>query len=259
MKNRTRLFLSAVFLIAVLVAAAALAQQPKPATPAQPEVPLPPMPEFEVMRTPVPIVIDGKLNDAPWSKTPVIGPLVNNRDGAPSPLKSEAKVLYDKKFIYFASRFVDDNIWATFKKRDEHLWTEEVVEVFIQADPAKKNYIELEVNPLGTMIDIYLLDFRAPLHYESWNSAKLKWAVQVDGTVDGQPGDKEWTCEMALPIEDVVTAPNIPPKPGDRWRMNFYRVEKKPQPAGLAWSPTGRDYHRTERYGTIVFGTKVAK
>jgi hypothetical protein len=256
MRKHARLLLCAIVLAAAI---AALAQQPQQPQPSQPEVPLPPTPVFEVMRTPAPIVVDGKLNDAAWAKTPVIGPLVNNRDGAPSTLQSEAKVLYDDKFIYFASRFVDDNIWATFKKRDEHLWTEEVVEVFIQADPAKKNYIELEVNPLGTMIDIYLLDFRSPLHYESWNSEKLQWAVQVDGTVDGKPGDKEWTCEMALPLEDVVTAPNLPPKPGDRWRMNFYRVEKLPERAGLAWSPTGRDYHRTERFGEIIFGSKLAR
>jgi len=39
------------------------------------------------------------------------------------------------------------------------------------------------------MLDIYLLDIRKPLHYESWNSQKLKWGVQVFGTVDGKDGD----------------------------------------------------------------------
>jgi hypothetical protein len=72
------------------------------------------------------------------------------------------------------------------KRRDEHLWEEEVVEVFLQADPNQPSYIELEVNPLGAMLDIYLLAVRKPLHYESWNSEKLRWAVQVDGTVDGK-------------------------------------------------------------------------
>ncbi len=256
MKTHNLLLLSGIVLA---VAIAVAAQQPQQSQQPQPAVALPPTPVYEVLRTDKPIVVDGKLDDPAWAKTPLIGPLVNNRDGSPGPLKSEAKVLYDDKFIYFSSRFVDDNIWATFKKRDEHLWTEEVVEVFVQADPAKRNYIELEVNPLNTMIDIYLLDIRVPLHYESWNSEKLQWAIQVDGTVDGKPGDKEWTCEMALPLEDVVTAPNIPPKPGDRWRMNFYRVEKLPERAGLAWSATGRDYHRPERFGEIVFTDKRAR
>lgn len=210
-------------------------------------------PVYEVSRTTVPIKVDGVLDDPAWAKAAFIGPFLNNRDGSPSPLKSEARILYDDKFIYFASRFEDENIWATMKKRDEHLWTEEVVEVFLQADPTKTDYIELEVNPLGTLIDIYLLDVRKPLHYESWNSEKIQWAVRVDGTVDGKPGDKEWMCELAFPMEDVIPAPNIPPKPGDRWRMNMYRVEKLPQPASLAWSPTGKDFHRPDVFGEIVF------
>jgi len=140
------------------------------------------------------------------------------------------------------------------RHRDEHLREEEVVEVFLQADPNQPSYIELEVNPLGTMLDIYLLAARKPLHYESWNSEKLRWAVQVNGTVDGKAGDREWTCEIALPMEDIVTAPHRPPFPGDRWRMNLYRGEQLPTPAGLAWSPTLRDdFHIPQRFGEIVF------
>ena len=213
----------------------------------------PARPVYEVSRTNQPIKVDGIADESAWAKAPLLGPFVNNRDGSSSPLKTEAKVLYDDRFIYFYTRFVDENVWATMKKRDEHLWTEEVVEVFLRADQNQKSYIELEVNPLGTLIDIFLLDIRHPLHYESWNSEKIQWAVHVDGTVDGKPGDKEWTCEVALPLEDVVPAPNIPPKPGDHWLLNVYRVEKLPAVAGLAWSATGGDFHQTDKYGEIVF------
>ena len=213
----------------------------------------PERPVYEVRRTDQPIRVDGKLDEPAWTRTAVAG-FRNNADGSASALKTEARLLYDDQFLYFAFRSVDENIWATMKNRDDHLWEEEVVEVFLQADPRQTSYIELEVNPLGTMIDIFLLDIRKPLRYRSWNSEKLQWAVQVDGTVDGKPGDKEWTCEIALPLEDVVPAPNIPPKPGDRWRLNLYRVEKLPAPAALAWSPTlQRDFHRPDMFGEIVF------
>jgi hypothetical protein len=213
-------------------------------------------PVYEVFRTQKPLQIDGRLDEPAWNKAPLLGAFVNNSDGSPSSLKTEAKVLYDDSFIYFASRFADENVWATMRKRDEHLWTEEVMEVFLQADPRQTSYIELEVNPLGTLIDIFLLDIRKPLHYESWNSEKIRWAVNVEGTLDGKPGDQEWTCEIALPLEDVVPAPNIPPKPGDRWHLNMYRVERLPVPAQLAWSYTGKDFHRTERFGEIVFSAR---
>ncbi|HEY6118525.1 MAG TPA: carbohydrate-binding family 9-like protein [Pyrinomonadaceae bacterium] len=213
-----------------------------------------PRPTYEVAHTRVPIKVDGRLDEAAWKMVPTVGNFVNNADGSHSQLKTEARLLYDEKFLYFAFRCVDDNIWATYKRRDEHLWLEEVVEFFVQADEHKPSYIEVEVNPLGTLLDLYMLDVRKPLHYESWNSEKLQWAVQVVGTVDGRAGDKEWTCEIALPMEDVVTAPHLPPQPGDHWRLNLYRVEQRPAASELAWSPTlQNDFHVPRKFGEIVF------
>ncbi|HJP91433.1 MAG TPA: carbohydrate-binding family 9-like protein [Pyrinomonadaceae bacterium] len=212
------------------------------------------VPSYQVARVTTELKIDGRLDEQAWADASAVSNFVNNRDGSPSKLTTEARVLYDDKFIYFAFRAVDTNIWATMKRRDEHLWLEEVVEVFLQANPEIPNYIELEVNPLGTLLDIYLIDTRKPLHYESWNSEKLRWAVHVQGTVDGKDGDREWTCEIALPFEDVATAVHLPPRPGDRWRMNLYRVESKPEVAELAWSPTLQgDFHVLSRLGEIVF------
>lgn len=212
-----------------------------------------PLPVYEVSRTTQPIKVDGKLDDAAWAKARVAN-LVLNRDGSPSPYKTEARVIYDDQFLYFSFRSMDDNIWATMRRRDAHLWEEEVVEVFLQADPHQTSYIELEVNPLATMLDIYLLDVRKPVRYESWNSEKLKWAVEVAGTVDGKEGDREWTCEIAFPLEDAVTAPHLPPRVGDRWRMNLYRVEARPREALLAWSPTFKDdFHLPGMFGELVF------
>jgi len=213
---------------------------------------------YEVARTRVPIKVDGKLDDAAWSKIPVVGDFVNNVDGSPSQVKTEARILYDDNFLYFSFRCTDENIWATFKRRDQHLWLEEVVEFFVQADEHQPSYIEVEVNPLGTLLDLYMLDVRKPLHYESWNSEKIEWAVHVIGSVDGKGGDKEWTCEIALPMEDVVTAAHLPPRPGDRWRLNLYRVEQRPAISELAWSPTlQNDFHVPKRFGEIVFSNRV--
>lgn len=214
----------------------------------------PPRPVYEVTRAASPINVDGRLDDAAWAKAQPVGPFLNNADASPSPLRTEAKVLYDDQYIYFAFRTVDENIFATMKNRDEHLWEEEVSEVFLQADTRYSDYIELEVNPLGAMLDIYLVDVRKPIPYESWNPKGLKWAVNVNGTVDGKPGDQEWTAEIALPLADVVPAPHTPPQPGDRWRMNLYRVEKFPKAGGLAWSPTLKnDFHVPAMFGEIVF------
>lgn len=216
-------------------------------------------PEYRVHRTSMPIEVDGRLDDAAWEKAEVF-PFFNNRDGSPpaAELGTVAKALYDDTYLYFAFESADPNTWSTRAERDEHLWEEEVVEVFLQADPGHPSYIELEVNPLGAMIDIFLIDVRKPIPYTTWNSAGLKWAVHVDGTVDGEPGDRGWTCEMALPLVEVITAPHIPPEAGDRWRANLYRVERRPSQASLAWSPTlVGDFHTPERFGDLVFSDRV--
>ena len=217
-------------------------------------------PVYEVSRTATPIKVDGKLDDAVWARALPFPDFRLNLDGSPAPYQTEARALYDDTFLYFSFRCRDENIWATLKTRDQHLWDEEVVEVFLQADSHQTSYVELEVNPLGTMLDIYLLDIRKPLHYESWNSEKLKWAVRVSGTVDGKNGDREWTCEIAVPLEDIVTAKNHPPQAGDRWRLNLYRVEQLPNPALLAWSPTYKDdFHLPEKFGELVFTNRLVR
>jgi len=216
-------------------------------------------PSYDVARTRAPIQVDGRLDDPAWQAAEPFA-FFKNADGSPPPaaLATTAKALYDDTFIYFAFDSADTNAWSTRDRRDDHLWEEEVVEVFIQADPTHPSYIELEVNPLGAMIDIFLIDVRKPIPYASWNSAGLRWAVHVDGTVDGRPGDRGWSCEMALPLEDVVTAPHIPPRPGDRWRANLYRVERRPERANLAWSPTlVGDFHRPDRFGDLVFRDRL--
>jgi hypothetical protein len=219
----------------------------------------PALPVYEVLKTSAPISVDGRLDEPIWSAVPAVGPFVNNHDGSPSDIRTEAWIVYDDEMLYFAFRCTDDNIWSTLAERDQHLWEEEVVEVFLQGDSTQPSYIELEVNPLGAMLDIFLIDVRKPIPYRSWNSHRLKWAVEVDGTVDGRPGDRQWTCEIALPLEEVITAKRLPPGPGDRWKLNLYRVEAKPVIAGLAWSPTmKRDFHVPERFGDLVFTGRLA-
>ncbi len=231
---------SAACLLAALAGAAAGPQDREP-------------PTYEVFRSGEPIQVDGRLEEAVWNAAPTF-PFFDNRSGTPAASGTEARAVYDDRFLYFAFRIEDGNLWATLEARDQHLWTEEAVEVFLQADPTHPSYIELEVNPLGAMLDIFLIDVRKPLPYASWNSRDLQWAVRVDGTVDGEGGDRGWSCEIALPLEDVVTAPHHPPRDGDRWRANLYRIERKPAEGFVAWSPTlVPDFHRPDRFGVLVF------
>ena len=70
-----------------------------------------------------PIKVDGKLDDAAWAAAPSTGLFVNTMTGAAVEQKTEAKVLWDNKFLYVAF----DNA-GTLNKRDDQDkgWTVEM-------------------------------------------------------------------------------------------------------------------------------------
>ena len=56
--------------------------------------------------------IDGKLDDAAWASAPTTGAFVNTLTGADVPQKTEAKLLWDKKFLYVGIENADSDVWA---------------------------------------------------------------------------------------------------------------------------------------------------
>jgi Carbohydrate family 9 binding domain-like len=205
------------------------------------------------------IQIDGVLNETSWRNAAGTGPfLLNDGSGLPA-LKTEAQMLWDDQNLYFAFECKDTDLFATMKIRDQHLWEEEVVEIFIDPDNDQLNYIELEINPLNTFLDLFVLKPVVPIPYESYN-IPAKWAVKVNGTVNNSADeDKGWTVELSMPFKEAVTAPHLPPKEGDKWRLNLYRIEKKPKEEYSAWSPTlNPSYHTPARFGEITFSNRKA-
>ena len=213
--------------------------------------------------------LDGKLDDAVWKEVPTTGPFVNTMTGGAADQKTEAKLLWDNKFLYVAFNNTDSDVWSSLTKRDDKLWTQEADELMIDADGDGKTYVELQVAPNGNVFDTYLPSYRKyedsldpKLKPYSWNS-KMVAKVSVDGTLNKREDkDKVWTVEMAIPLEDVkgldkASAVKIPPAVGDKWRINMFRMDtpqgKSQQASG--WSPPmAGDFHALDKFGDLVFG-----
>jgi hypothetical protein len=228
----------------------------------------PPQPKkYIVRKTPKPLKIDGKLEEAAWKDAPSTGPFADTMSGAPGGVKTEAKLLWDDKNLYIAFENEDTDIWSELKNRDDKLWQQEAVEVMIDADGNGKTYTEFQVNPTGAIFDTYLPTYRK---YEDsidpkrkqfdWNS-KMVAKVVVDGTLNKRGDtDKSWTVEMAIPLADVngldTSGAKVPPALGDTWRINLYRLDK-PKDKGeqaVGWSPPMvGDFHALDKFGQIVF------
>lgn len=213
------------------------------------------LPSYTCRRAPSKITIDGVMDDAAWSGAEPISLVLTDSGFAPKQ-PTAAKMLWDDDYLYVGFHSIDDDIRATLTRRDDDLWTEEVVEIFIDADGDERTYAEIEVSPINNIVDLYILNRGRVRMLREWDCEGMITAVTVDGVVNGGAGtSRSWTCEMAIPHVELPTAPNIPPKVGDVWRANLYRIDRADDgDEYLAWSPTGRvDYHTPSRFGWILF------
>lgn len=214
-------------------------------------------PVYECYKVNKPVVVDGKIDESVWEKAPEADFV--NMDGTEPRLKTRFRWIWDDDYLYGAFEVEDDHLWASMKERDAYLWTENVVEFFINADGASKSYIEIEINPLNTILDLFVLNkYNARRDIKQlwdWDCDGLQHAVQLKGTLnDASDVDEGWTFEIAIPFAQVYTAPNHPPKDGDRWSVDFCRGEGEEDTDRRevsAWSPPA--FHNPLSYGTLVF------
>jgi hypothetical protein len=202
------------------------------------------------------------LDEAAWQDVPSFDlvPVINT-DEKKHNQPTRVICRWDRENLYVAFVCEDSDIWATMKQRDEHLWEEEVVEVFVDPDEDGKDYKEFEVNPLNNVVD---LNIPQPAHGNleaaiAWDCRGWKTAVRVEGTVGSrQDKDARWVCEMAIPLRDLAP-PDAQPLVRTTWRVNFYRIDRpnKQDPKQdiefSAWSAVQKGYHEPQRFGFLTF------
>lgn len=217
------------------------------------------LPRLTAYRAASPVNVDGRLDDPAW-RAAAWTPAFGRPDGKPGPAppKTEAAFLWDDEQLYVAFRSADDDVWTSLRRDDQDLWTQEVVELFIDADGDGKTYVELQVNPANALFDAYFPTYRSDLTEARRWSSRARHAVAVDGTLDDRSDqDRGWTVEIALPLDAIPSVPHVPPKAGDEWRVNMFRMDS-PASGGqraAAWSPPRvPDFHAVKRFGVLHFG-----
>lgn len=175
-------------------------------------------------------------------------------DGSrPASQPTEVTVSAGRGGLAVVFRCHDRDIWGTFRHRDDPIYTEECVEVFLapgDADPVE--YFEFEVSPFGALLDARIhcptnndADRRADF---AWNAPGIRWAARLD------PARPQWTAELLLPWRALGVAAAAVPR---HWRANFYRIERPRDgspPEFSCWSPTFTDppkFHRPQHFGHL--------
>ncbi|MBV9274525.1 MAG: carbohydrate-binding family 9-like protein [Verrucomicrobia bacterium] len=195
------------------------------------------------VRCPVVDPWDGASLDAlrsPWTGAARLL-LSENFTGRPPLWGTEVRVGWHAGELLVLFLCQDPEPWATLTERDGPLWEEEVVEVFVDPFGDGDCYFEFEVNPLNTVLDLFVRRVRTGLRKDfAWDCDGLRTAA---GRLT-----YGWVAGLAIPFRSFG---NWEPT-ATGWRLNFCRIERpRNRPRELsAWSPTfAKTFHVPERFG----------
>ena len=170
------------------------------------------------------------------------------------------RALWNMTGVFLRFDVEDPQPWHTMTKRDQHLWEEEVVEIFIDVQGDGRNYAEIEVNPANVVCDLRMISG------EPKKKGELEWDFPGlrTRTIRKPEG---WTALLFLPwsgfraLSPAAAKMKLPHEGGPQWRFNVFRIER---PGGAsapaanavfaAWSPTGSpSFHVPSAFRQMTF------
>jgi hypothetical protein len=193
--------------------------------------------ELHAVHAAAPPRIDGKLDDACWSKAAKAENFLLNTTVAPATQKTEALVCYDDNALYVAfvcQESARDKIVALQTKNGAKVAKDDCVEVFLDAAHDHFNYRHFVVNPNGAQYD------------EAGDGAGVDttwdapWQSAASRTADG------WVAEMALPFAALELNKHV----SSTWGVNFCR-EERPRGELSTWSPVKGKFAQPANFGRI--------
>lgn len=239
--------------------------------------------QYTVLRTTEKMTIDGKDDEKIWGKAPWTQAFTDIETGESINSEHEAKckMLWDDNFLYLFVKFTERDLWASIREHDAQVYQDNAFEMFIAPDGETYNYFEFQINPYGTVWDLFM-----PKPYRnggtgltSWDIKGLQKAVHLDGTLNNPADtDRSWSIELAVPFSSVQMNGSHNPAVGTIWRMNFSRVQwdldtlngeyfrRKNETTGKlfpehysVWSPQGIiNLHYPERWGYVLFSDSLS-
>jgi hypothetical protein len=220
----------------------------------------PPVPvEYRAVRTSSRPVTLLPGHDHAWDTADAI-------EWGPAAYRTHFRALWNESGLAIRFDVCDTTPWHTMTRRDDPIWEEEVVEIFV--DPARlgRHYAEVEISPINVVTDLHVLEPHPNLtSNRAWNWAGLESTV-VPGSCGGLSSDS-WMALAWLPwrgLRGMAAEVDgfLPPTPGDRWQFNVFRIKRpggptEPERGAIyaAWSvPDGPSFHAPSAFCDLVFG-----
>jgi len=154
------------------------------------------VPSAAAVRTPAPVVIDGRADDPIWRTAPIISEFVQftPMEGGPARYKTEAQVAYDDRNFYAFIRAYDPEpakISTVLARRDVRPPTDQL-KIVIDSFHDRRSGFEFAVSPGGVKRDFAVYDDTN--EDGSWDGV---WdvATRVDSL--------GWTAEFEIPLSQL--------------------------------------------------------
>lgn len=189
-----------------------------------------------------------------WAQGVALPPLMLADGSGPASQQTVTRLCYNDEALFVHFDATDDDIWGTYTERNDPIYDEEVVEIFIGPGTATPvDYYEFEVSPNGVLLDVkvhnpsgdradIVLDF-------GWNCPGLRWGAQR------ADDHQRWQVFYAIPWSSIGAPETLP----TTWRANFYRIDRPRSgtPEFSCWSPTltePADFHKPLYFGILQLG-----
>ncbi|KQX45994.1 carbohydrate-binding family 9-like protein [Paenibacillus sp. Root444D2] len=197
--------------------------------------------------------VDAENGKLKWEDIEVETPYLREVVTGEKPrLKTRFRACWTADALHIRFECEDDHAVATMERRDDPIYLEDVVEVFIDKSGTGAVYYEFEVSPRNIVFD-------ALIHYNGGDKEiDVAWDAKGMHTqvLDGADGWR--TYDLRIPFADLdwERGENFTPHHGAEWRWNVYRIDDDLEGNRhyWAWSPTGKvDFHIPHRFGTLAF------
>jgi hypothetical protein len=246
MSGYTRSLSCTVFCLTVLISGYDSAVQTQ--TDERPRLSVKPVDDFEVT---------GTGDHAAWRQAEWVPLRRRQADG--HPYDTRFKTVYSGTGIYFLMDGSDKKLTATMNEDFMDLWNEDVFEVFLWPDEKHPVYFEYEISPLNKELPILIpnlggqfLGWR-PWHYEKNRTTRKATSVN-GGQKQSGAAIQGWRAEFFIPYALLRPLQNVPPKPGTRWRANFYRMDHDDgKSTQWDWARVGPSFHQYQKFGELTF------
>src|SRR6266702_3986290 len=222
-----------------LFAVASQAQQPSttnktqstPTKPAQTPSPNNGLRRIQAVRITDALRIDGLLDEAAWSMAQPAADFRQQQptEGAAASERTEVRVLFDDKNIYFGIRAFDSDakhINARELVRDADFSNDDTIAIVLDTYHDRRNAFRFIVNPLGTQQDALITDEGRDINV-TWNGSWIS-ASRID--------DKGCTVEIEIPLTTLRFKECI-----ESWGFNISRVIRRKNELSL-WTSWQRSF-----------------